>query len=216
MCAQRRKRGAHKIPSREGKGREGKGYLCFSLRPPPLTPSVFRRHEQNRTRPPFWRGYNQHRGKLTEWQWRALIFIRAIFGATSQPPPPRFPPSSPALLSARNSLHKSRTTYIRHAWQRCRNGCFFFGGMERMVLFLFCISVFLFLFFPLPFVPLSLLFRLIYIGRWSGGGKKKIGNWIKSRIKVFVTLSFHVRVFSRRMWQVGKGGNHGILKSTSR
>lgn len=44
-------------------------------------------------------------------------------------------------------------------------------GMEGMVLFLFCIRFFLFLFFLL-FVPLSLLFRLIYIGRRSVRGKK--------------------------------------------
>lgn len=71
-------------------------------------------------------------------------------------------------------------------------------GMEGMVLFLFCIRFFLFLFFLL-FVPLSLLFRLIYIGRRSVRGKK-IGNWIKSRIKVAVYYLFTLES-SRKMWE---------------
>lgn len=74
-CAQHRMHEAHKIPSRVGIS------VFFSLYRAPF--SVPTR-------------YNQHRGKLTEWQWRALIFIRAIFDATSRCDLHRGPPwSSP-------------------------------------------------------------------------------------------------------------------------
>lgn len=78
---------AERIKFHREKGGEGKGYLCFSLRPSSPPPRCFA--ATSKTVPVLLSDavHNQHRGKLTEWQWRALIFIRAIFGATSQPPP---------------------------------------------------------------------------------------------------------------------------------